>query len=149
MEWKIKKYEDLTVDELYNILKIRNEIFVVEQNCPYQDCDGKDKQAYHLFLVNDNDIIAYTRILKKGVSYEEVSIGRFLVAEKYRGKGIAKEMLSKSIDFIEEVLGEKEIRISAQVYIMNLYLKYGFKKVTDTYLEDGIPHVEMLYKSDK
>lgn len=149
MEWKTKKYNELTVEELYNILTVRNEVFVVEQNCPYQDCDGKDKHAYHLFLDDNGDVIAYTRILEKGVSYDEVSIGRFLVQEKYRGKGLAKEMLLKAISFIEESLNEKAIRLSGQVYIKEFYKCFGFKEVSDTYLEDDIPHVEMLYKSDK
>ena len=149
MEWKIKKYKDLTIEELYRILKVRNEVFVVEQNCPYQDCDGKDKHAYHLFLEDNGDVIAYTRILEKGVSYDEVSIGRFLVCEKYRGKGLAKEIIVKAISFIEECLNEKAIRLSGQVYIKDFYKSYGFKEVSDTYLEDDIPHVEMLYISDK
>lgn len=149
MDWKIKKYKDLTIEELYRILKVRNEVFVVEQNCPYQDCDGKDKLAYHLFLEVNGNIIAYTRILDKGVSYNEVSIGRFLVQEKHRGKGLAKEMLVKAISFIEESLNEKAIRLSGQVYIKDFYKSFGFKEVSDTYLEDDIPHVEMLRKSDK
>lgn len=147
MEWIIKKYKDLTIEELYNILKARNEVFVVEQNCPYQDCDGKDKQAYHLFFEDNGDVIAYSRILNKGISYDEVSIGRFLVLRKYRGKGLAKEMLVKAIEFIEESLNEKAIRISGQVYIKDFYKSFGFEEVSDIYLEDDIPHVEMLYKS--
>mgnify|MGYP000164786528 CR=1 FL=1 len=149
MEWKIKKYEDLTIDELYNILKVRNEVFVVEQNCPYQDCDEKDKRAYHLFLEDNGEIIAYSRIIEKGVSYDEVSIGRFLVQKKYRGKGFAREMLSKAIKFIEESLNENAIRISGQVYIKEFYKSFGFKEVSDVYLEDNIPHVEMLYESEE
>lgn len=149
MEWKMKRYKDLTIEELYSILKVRNEVFVVEQNCPYQDCDGKDKKAYHLFLEDNGDVIAYTRILEKGVSYDEISIGRFLVQEKHRRKGLAKEMLKRAINFIEESLNEKSIRLSGQVYIKDLYKSFGFKEVSDIYLEDNIPHVEMLYKSDK
>lgn len=148
MEWKIKRYKDLTIEELYSILKVRNEVFVVEQNCPYQDCDGKDKHAYHLFFEDNGDIIAYTRIMEKGISYDEVSIGRFLVQERYRGKGLAKEMLKRAINFIEESLNEKYIRISGQVYIKDFYKSFGFEEVSDIYLEDDIPHVEMLYKSD-
>ncbi|MFA5522860.1 MAG: GNAT family N-acetyltransferase [Tissierellales bacterium] len=147
MEWQIKKYSDLTIDELYSILKVRNEVFVVEQNCPYQDCDEKDKQAYHLFLDDNGDIIAYTRILEKSVSYDEISIGRFLVKEEYRRKGLAKELLVRAMNFIEESLNEKTIRLSGQVYIKDLYKSFGFKEVSDIYLEDDLPHVEMLYNS--
>lgn len=149
MEWKIKKYEDLTIDELYNILKVRNEVFVVEQNCPYQDCDEKDKRSYHLFLEDNGEIIAYSRIIEKGVSYDEVSIGRFLVQKKHRRMGFAREMLSKAIKFVEESLNENAIRISGQVYIKEFYKSFGFKEVSDVYLEDNIPHVEMLYKSEE
>lgn len=149
MEWKIKKYNELTIEELYSILKARIEVFVVEQNCSYQDCDGKDKKAYHLFLEDNGDVIAYTRILEKGISYDEVSIGRFLVKDKYRRKGLAKEMLKRAINFIEETLNEKSIRLSGQVYIKGLYKSFGFEEVSDIYLEDNIPHVEMLYKLDK
>lgn len=149
MEWKIKKFEDLTLGEIYNILKVRCEVFVVEQQCSYQDCDGKDKNAYHLFLENNGNIIAYLRILVKGVSYEEVSIGRFLVAKEYRKKGIAREMLVKGIKFIEESLNETSIRISGQEYLKDFYESHGFKIVSDIYLEDNIPHVEMLYRKHK
>lgn len=149
MEWKIKRYKELTIEEIYNILKVRCEVFIVEQQCPYQDCDGKDERAYHLFLENNEDIIAYLRILEKGVSYEEVSIGRFLVAKNYRKKGIAREMLTKGINFIEESLNETSIRISGQVYLKEFYESHGFKIVSDIYLEDNIPHVEMLYKKHK
>lgn len=149
MEWKIKKFEDLTLGEIYNILKVRCEVFVVEQQCSYQDCDGKDKNAYHLFLENNGNIIAYLRILVKGVSYEEVSIGRFLVSKEYRKKGIAREMLVKGIKFIEESLNETSIRISGQEYLKDFYESHGFKIVSDIYLEDNIPHVEMLYRKHK
>lgn len=149
MEWKIKKFENLSIEEIYKMLKVRNEVFVVEQNCPYQDCDGKDTQAYHLFLEDSGDVIAYTRILEKGVSYDEASIGRFLVKEEYRGKGLAKEMLVRAINFVEESLKENSIRLSGQVYIKDFYKSNGFKEVSDTYLEDDIPHVEMLYTSDE
>lgn len=148
MEWKIKKFKDLTIEELYDILKVRNEVFVVEQNSPYQDCDDKDKQSYHLYLEDNGEIIAYLRIIEKGISYNEVSIGRFLVRQKHRGKGLAKEMLKRAINFVEESLNEKSIRLSGQVYIKDLYKSFGFEEVSDIYLEDDIPHVEMLYKSD-
>ncbi len=146
MEWKLKKFEELTIGELYEILELRNAVFIVEQECPYQDCDGNDKNSYHLFLEDNDNIIAYSRILKKGVSYDEISIGRVVVNKSYRGKSIARELLTRGIEFVKETLKETEIRIGAQAYLTDFYGSLGFKAVSDEYLEDGIPHVEMLYK---
>ena len=145
MDWNIRKFEDLNNKELYDILRLRNQVFIVEQNCPYEDCDNRDKDAYHLFLENNEEIIAYLRILKRGVSYEEVSIGRVVVDKKYRRKDIARNMMVKAIDFIERSLKEREIRISAQAYLVNFYKSIGFKEVSEPYLEDNIPHIEMFY----
>jgi ElaA protein len=146
MEWKLKKFEELTIEELYKILELRNAVFIVEQECPYQDCDGNDKNSYHLFLQDNDNIAAYSRILKKGVSYDEVSIGRVVVNKNYRGKSIARELLTRGIKFVQEILKETEIRIGAQAYLIDFYGSLGFKAVSDEYLEDEIPHVEMLYK---
>jgi len=145
MNWQIKKFQDLKIEELYSILKVRNEVFIVEQQCAYKDCDEKDKNAYHLFLEDNDEIYAYLRILNKGVSYDEISIGRVLVAQRHRGKGISREMMARSLDFIENNLHEKDIRISAQSYLINFYRSLGFKEVSEEYLEDNIPHIEMLY----
>lgn len=145
MNWKIKRFQELTKEELYEIIKTRNEVFVIEQQCFYQECDGKDKNAYHLFAEENSKMIAYLRILEKGASYDEISIGRVLVCKDYRKKGLAKNMMLKAIEFIENELKEKSIRISAQEYLINFYKSLGFEKVSDVYLEDGIPHLEMLY----
>jgi ElaA protein len=145
MNWNLKKFNELTTEEIYKILKLRSEVFIIEQQCIYEDCDGKDKDSYHLYLEDKGEIIAYLRILKRNVSYKEISIGRVLVKKSYRGKAIAKEMMQKAIRFIEEDLKEIEIRISAQAYLINFYGSFGFKRTTDEYLEDGILHVEMLY----
>jgi ElaA protein len=147
MNWVIKKFNELSSDELYEILKLRSEVFVVEQECIYEDCDGKDKESYHLFAEQNGEILVYLRILGKGVSYSEISIGRFLANKKYRGRGFAKQMMLRAIEFIEHSLNEKEIRISAQVYLLDFYASFGFVKVSEVYLEDEIPHMEMLYKS--
>jgi ElaA protein len=147
MDFQIKKFNELSTEELYAILKLRSEGFVVEQQCIYQDCDGKDKTSYHLFSKVDNEIIFYLRILEKDVSYNEVSIGRVLVSKKYRGKNLGKQMMMAAIEFIEDSLNEKEIRISAQNYLIKFYSNLKFVKVSDVYLEDDIPHIEMLYKS--
>ena len=148
MEWKIKKFEELTVFELYEILKAREEVFIVEQNCIYHDIDSNDQDSYHLFLEDEGQIISYLRILPRGVKYDEVSIGRVLTKISHRRKGYGEVLVQKAIDFVEEALGEKEIRISAQSYLRGFYGDLGFKVVSDVYLEDGIDHYEMLYVSD-
>lgn len=146
MNWELKKFKELKVEEIYKILELRNEVFIVEQQCAYQDCDGKDENAYHLYLQDNGEIIAYLRILKKGVSFDEISIGRVLVHKNYRGKGISREMMLKAINFIELNLNEKEIKIQAQSYLVNFYKSLGFKETSNEYLEDNIPHIDMLYK---
>ena len=146
MNWQLKKFEDLKCKEIYNILKLRNEVFIVEQKCAYQDCDSKDEGSYHLYLEENDEIIAYVRILKKGVSYDKIAIGRVVVNKNYRGKGIAREIMLKAINFIEENLNETEIKLQAQVYLIDFYKDLGFKEISDEYLEDNIPHRDMLYK---
>ncbi|MCG4580112.1 GNAT family N-acetyltransferase [Clostridium cochlearium] len=146
MNWNVKKFEELKCEEIYKILQIRNKIFIVEQKCAYQDCDGKDKKSYHLYLEDKGEIISYSRILPRKVSYNEVSIGRVLVNKNYRGMGIARKMMIKAINFIEKNLGEKEIKIQAQCYLIDFYKSLGFKEISNEYLEDNIPHIDMLYK---
>ncbi|MGH4122416.1 MAG: GNAT family N-acetyltransferase [Clostridium sp.] len=148
MKWEIKKFKELSGEEVYEILKLRSEVFVIEQQCIYEECDGKDKKSYHLFAREDGEILVYLRILEKGVTYNEISIGRVLTDKKYRGKGLAKQMMLRAIGFIENNLNEKTIRISAQEYLLNFYSSLGFVGVSDVYLEDDIPHVEMLYKNN-
>lgn len=146
MNWNVKKFEELKCEEIYKILQIRNKIFIVEQKCVYQDCDGKDKKSYHLYLEDKGEVISYSRILLRKVSYNEVSIGRVLVNKNYRGMGIARKMMIKAINFIEKNLGEKEIKIQAQCYLIDFYKSLGFKEISNEYLEDNIPHIDMLYK---
>ena len=149
MNFQIKKFEDLTADEIYEILRIRSEVFVVEQNCAFQDCDNDDQNSYHIFTAENDRIVSYLRVLKRGISYNEISIGRVLVAKDHRGKGVAKELLIKAIEFIENTLNECEIRISAQEYLKEFYSSLGFEISSDMYLEDEIPHIEMYYNSSK
>jgi len=147
--WATKAFKDLTIDEYFEILHLRIEIFVVEQDCPYQEVDEKDRQSFHLFGRAENgQVIAVTRILPQGISYDEVSIGRVALKKEYRGKGIADDMMQESFKFIEGKFGKQAIRISAQEYLLNYYSKHGFKQVGEGYLEDNIPHVEMLIKQD-
>ncbi|NBI05917.1 GNAT family N-acetyltransferase [Senegalia massiliensis] len=149
MEWIIKTYDELTKDELYEILKKRIDVFVVEQNCPYDEIDNRDKDSYHIFLKKDMNVIAYLRILEPGISFENISIGRVLVDKNQRGNGLAIEMMNKAIDFIINNLRYNIIRISAQEYLIGFYENLGFEKVSNVYLEDDIPHVEMVYQNYK
>ncbi|MCT4661218.1 MAG: GNAT family N-acetyltransferase [Tissierellales bacterium] len=142
--FKIKKIDEISSIELYKILKARNEVFVVEQDCVYQDCDDKDLKSYHLFLEEEEKVIAYLRILPRGLSYDEISIGRVLVIKESRGRGLAQKMIVEAIKFIENELNETKIKISAQAYLEKFYKQHGFITVSDVYLEDGIPHIEMI-----
>jgi len=146
MNTVIKKFIELSTEEIYNILKLRSEVFVVEQNCVYQDIDEKDKKATHLFLEKNNDIIAYTRIFKKGDYYEEnPSIGRVVVSKKERGKNLGKEIMLNSIEFIKKELEGRKIELSAQKYLDKFYRDLDFYSEGEDYLEDGIPHQRMFY----
>ncbi len=147
--WSIVHFEDLSIDQLFDIMELRTEVFVVEQECPYQEVDQKDKSSFHVMAHSpEGDLVAVARILPKGLSYSEVSFGRVAVSETYRGKGIADELTKKLISFISSRLLSNEIRISAQCYLAGFYEKHGFKKVSEEYLEDDIPHVEMLLSAN-
>ena len=138
----------MTRDELYEIIKLRIEVFVVEQDCPYQDLDDKDKNAYHLFVEDNGLVVAVLRILPEGVSFEDMAIGRLIVKKSYRGRGISKKMMNKAISFIINDLNKSKIRLSGQAYLLEFYESLGFKRVSDVYLEDGIDHYEFLYEKD-
>lgn len=142
MEIIIKKFNELSLDELYEILKIRVSVFVVEQTCPYQEIDNKDKQAYHIYIKENNQIKAYLRVLDKGVSFPEASIGRVLTTE--RNKGYSNIIIKEGIKVAKEKYKADKIQIAAQVYAKKLYEKFGFKQISDEFLEDGIPHIIML-----
>ncbi|MBR0272065.1 MAG: GNAT family N-acetyltransferase [Methanobrevibacter sp.] len=146
MNWKLKKFDELTNDELYDILKLRSEVFVVEQDCVYNDLDDKDKVAYHLFLKDSDEIVAVSRILPENVRFEEFSIGRVIVKKSHRGRGLSRIMMNMAIDFIINDLNQNKIRLSGQAYLSDYYISLGFKKVSDVYLEDGIDHFEFLYE---
>jgi ElaA protein len=141
---KFKTYEALTKDELYQILHLRNEVFVVEQACPYQDIDGKDLDAYHLLMFDDQQLIGYLRILKPGTSYEEASIGRVIIKKSHRDKRLGRVLMQESIDFVQNELNLQTLRISAQCYLEKFYTSLGFARVSEDYMEDDIPHLEML-----
>ena len=144
LNWVIKKFDELTPHELYTIMWLRNEVFVVEQNCVYQDADNKDLLSYHLMGWNQQKLVAYTRILAPGIAFEEASIGRVVTSPSVRRTGIGFELMNRSISKTTELFGNFPIRIGAQLYLQKFYTSLGFEKDSDTYLEDNIPHIEMV-----
>lgn len=145
MKINIKHFSALSAKEFHDILQLRIDVFVVEQNCPYPELDGKDLDAYHFIGNNkEGETVATCRILPKGISYSELSIGRFATAKKIRQEGLGLEMMEEVLKFMEVQFGKEAIRISAQKYLVNFYSKFGFISTGKEYLEDDIPHVEML-----
>ncbi len=146
LNWIVKKFEALTPYELYNIMWLRNEVFVVEQNCVYQDADYKDQKGWHLMgLDEEGKLMAYVRLLPVGVSYEsEPSIGRVVTNPLARGTGVGRQLMHIAIGQCKELFGEKNIKIGAQYYLLNFYSSLGFVQTSDIYLEDNIEHVEMI-----
>lgn len=143
MEYIIKDFNDLKLEELYNILALRNEVFVVEQDCPYQDVDGKDLNSYHVLGYVKNELAAYCRIVRPGISYEEASIGRVIVKDKFRHLKLGSDLMTTAINKSNE-LGYTKLRISAQAHLVKFYGGVGFKTVGEIYLEDDIEHIEMF-----
>ncbi|MBL7683028.1 MAG: GNAT family N-acetyltransferase [Flavipsychrobacter sp.] len=144
LNWRLKAFTELSNYELYEILKLRSKVFVVEQNCVFQDMDDKDTKCLHLMGFADNALVAYSRLVPSGVSYKEVSIGRVVTDPDYRAKGLGKELMQLSIEKIEEAFGKHPIRIGAQLYLKDFYESFGFNINSAEYIEDGIPHIEML-----
>ncbi|MDO3642038.1 GNAT family N-acetyltransferase [Mucilaginibacter sp. L3T2-6] len=140
----LKTFDELTVYQLYQILKLRSAIFVLEQQCLYQDMDDKDQQCYHLMIFEDNQLAAYTRLLPAGLSFKEVSIGRVITNQAFRGRGLARKIMQQSIEACYELFGKQPIRIGAQLYLKDFYGSLGFIQQGEMYLEDDIPHIEML-----
>lgn len=144
LQWKIKPFNALSVNELYDILRLRSEIFVVEQNCVYLDLDGKDKVALHLFGEYDGKIVAYVRLFKAGICFDNASIGRVTVAANYRDRKWGHELMREAIVGIALHFGESKITIGAQLYLKKFYESHKFIQSSDMYLEDDIPHIEMI-----
>lgn len=144
IQWKIKTFENLSVNELYDILRLRSEIFVVEQNCVYLDPDGKDKLALHLFGEFNGKIVAYSRLFKAGISFDNSSIGRVVVDANYRDRKWGHDLMRESIAGIKSHFGESKITIGAQLYLKKFYESQGFVQTSEMYLEDDIPHIEMI-----
>ncbi|NER09946.1 ElaA protein [Muriicola jejuensis] len=143
MKIKIKSFEELTKEELYRILQLRAEVFVVEQACAYLDLDGLDQKALHVIGYGSNDICAYTRIFRAGDYFEEASIGRVVVSPQERGKAYGKEIMQASLSYISNTLNSRYTVISAQLYLRKFYEEMGFKTEGEEYLEDDIPHIRM------
>ena len=147
IEWHWKKFDELDIYELFEIMKIRQKVFVVEQECAYLDADKYDYKSFHLFgcLKGQTDIIAYSRVIPNGIKYEECSIGRVVIDPKHRSKGYGKLLMHETLNRIEIEFGNIQIRMSAQEYLEKFYNGFDFIKVNEPYDEDGIPHIEMIH----
>lgn len=144
--WKVKSFEELTTTELYQILLLRAEVFVVEQDCPYQDVDNTDQKALHLWAEMEGKVVAYCRMFDHGIKYPESSIGRVVTHPEYRGHKLGRALLNLTMETIKNRYANPDIRISAQNYLLKFYGSLGFEPVGESYLEDNIPHTEMLRK---
>ena len=141
--FQIKRFNELSLQELYYVLQLRSEVFVVEQNCVYQDLDGKDEKALHLLGTFEDKVVAYCRLFGAGIYFENTSIGRVVIAQEYRDKKWGHDLLTEAIEGIKSAFGTSAITISAQLYLKNFYKTHGFVQEGDEYLEDGIPHIRM------
>ena len=142
--WEIKKFDELSVHELYSILRLRSEVFVVEQNCVFQDADDKDQQCFHLMGWEEDKLLAYARIVPPEVIYKEPSIGRIVTSPASRRKGLGRQLMTESMKQTERLYSKIPIRIGAQQYLIPFYQSFGFVISGDPYMEDGIPHIEMI-----
>jgi ElaA protein len=150
INWQVKHFKALNIDELYEILKLRIDVFVVEQTCFYPDIDGVDrhKETIHLFCYQQEKIAGYLRILTKGQSYDDyIAIGRVIVAEHARGTGLGHQLMTEALTVCHQYFPEQKIKISAQEHLESFYNKHGFERVSPMYLEDNIPHIAMLKES--
>lgn len=144
IDWVCKHFSELTTEELYQILRLRSEVFVVEQNCVFLDLDNKDAACHHVMGRRENQLLGYSRIMPPGISYAESSIGRIVSSPTARGLGVGRELLPYSIAALYRLHGKRDIRIGAQCYLKEFYESYGFVQTGEIYPEDGIDHVEML-----
>lgn len=144
MEYRIKTFDELSKIELYDLLRLRAEVFVVEQDCVYQDVDNKDQKAVHILGYIDNELIAYTRLFKPGDYFERASIGRVVVKESHRKLNLGNKLMKTSIQAVEDFFNTISIEISAQEYLRKFYTELGFNETGTPYLEDGIPHIRMI-----
>ncbi len=144
MKWILRSFQELTPKELYDILSLRNNVFVVEQNCVYQDTDHKDERSFHLWCQStDSAVVAYCRLLPPGVSYREASVGRVVVHPDFRGNGLGRQLMQEAILQCSSLFHTHSIVISAQFHLARFYQSLGFREQGAVYLEDGIEHIEM------
>lgn len=146
MQWRLIRFSELSIHELYAVLQLRSIVFVVEQNCPYLDTDDKDQDAWHLLGWQEKQLVAYTRLLPPGLAFEEPSIGRVVTAPRIRRTGIGRVLMQKSIDHCHTLFGKIPIQIGAQQYLESFYGSLGFEISGSPYLEDGIPHIHMILR---
>lgn len=148
IQFECKSFKELSLEELYDCMVVRQAVFVVEQDCPYLDADGKDQQAWHLMGKDENNkVVAYTRLIPAGVSYEQyASIGRVVTAQSARGGGVGRQLMEESIRMMEQLFPKVAVKISAQCYLEQFYNSLGFETVGAEYLEDGIPHYPMILR---
>tara|TARA_B100000508_G_C11364562_1_gene230603 strand:+ start:228 stop:680 length:453 start_codon:yes stop_codon:yes gene_type:complete len=146
MEITVKTFQELKLNELYDLLRLRAEVFVVEQDCIYQDIDGKDQKAIHVLGTSEGKLIAYTRCFSPGSYFEEAAIGRVVVSKNFRNQDFGYQIMEASIQAVEEIYKTSTIKISAQEYLSRFYESLGFQPTGKEYLEDGIPHIEMIKK---
>lgn len=143
IDWQIKRFNELSLDQLYQIMSLRNEVFVVEQNCVYQDLDNKDQEALHVCGFLNDKLVAYARLFDAGVYFKDPAIGRVIVSMDARNLKIGHDLMKISIEAVAKFYGSESITISAQVYLLKFYQQHKFVAVGEEYLEDGIPHIEM------
>lgn len=149
MQWEVKKFEELDALTLYKILQLRAEVFVVEQTCPYLDPDDKDLQSYHVCGMKDGKLLAYSRVVKPGISYVTPSVGRVVSAPEVRRKGAGRELMKFTLEACNKLFPGRDITISAQCYLEKFYHEFGFRTISEPYPEDDIPHVKMILQSQK
>ena len=150
IEHQIKRFSELDIELLYQILQLRAEIFIVEQLSPYLDPDGLDEYAYHLIYTSQNQLAAYLRIVpKEHHESQKISIGRVCVHKAFRGQGIGQKLMQQALQFVDDILQEKEIYIEAQSYLQAFYQELGFEAVSEEFILDNVPHIEMIRKIEQ
>jgi ElaA protein len=146
LNWQTKTFDDLSNHALYAVLKLRLDVFSIEQQCIYQDLDNRDQEALHMLGWQGEELVAYQRLLPPGLDYPESSIGRIVINMEARGHNLGKEMVQRGMDFALGTWPGNDIRINAQAYLRKFYMNLGFEPLTEEYIYDGIPHLEMLYR---
>lgn len=148
IEWKLAEFEQLSLEQLYQALSLRQQVFIVEQDCPYNDADGLDQACWHLLGYTEVDgkqqLVAYSRIVPAGLKFDLPAIGRVVTSQSVRREGAGKQLMAQSIQSLQTLFGSNACRISAQMYLLDFYQSFGFEEVGASYLEDGIPHVDMV-----